>query len=256
MNNVRLSSCTFTIGAAAALLAGCGGSQPPLGAPGAMPQNTAAHGSKTFNYFGSEQHFKVPRGVTQLTVTARGASGPYGATGSYCTVIGGLGGVVKATIPVTPGETLAVFVGGEGTIGAVCGSQYGNGNGGFNGGGDGGRAGYNYYGDGGGGASDVRERGSALSDRVRAGRRWRRPRRQISGWRCGRRRRSPRRRGRQRRFWARRRRRRRRNAKAWRAPRQSRPVFWRVRSGASRPSRLARHGRQRRERRQVAVRLR
>ena len=166
MNNVRLSSCTFTIGAAAALLAGCGGSQPPLGAPGAMPQNTAAHGSKTFNYFGSEQHFKVPRGVTQLTVTARGASGPYGATGSYCTVIGGLGGVVKATIPVTPGETLAVFVGGEGTIGAVCGSQYGNGNGGFNGGGDGGRAGYNYYGDGGGGASDVREGGSALSDRV------------------------------------------------------------------------------------------
>jgi uncharacterized repeat protein (TIGR03803 family) len=35
-NRIMLSSC-----AAAAMLAGCGGSQPPIGAPGAMPQTTA-----------------------------------------------------------------------------------------------------------------------------------------------------------------------------------------------------------------------
>lgn len=108
----------------------------------------------------------VPTGVTHVTIVASGASGPYGATGHYCTVIGRLGGVVKATIPVTPGETLAVFVGGEGTIGAPCGSQYGNGSGAFNGGGDGGVSGYGYDGDGGGGASDVREGGCALSNRI------------------------------------------------------------------------------------------
>jgi hypothetical protein len=162
----RDSIGALCLSVAVALLAGCGGSQQSIGAQGVMPQNTAAHGSKTFNYSGGEQHFKVPRGVTQLTVTATGASGPYGATGSYCTVIGGLGGLVKATIPVTPGETLAVFVGGEGTIGAPCSSQYGNGSGGFNGGGDGGQSGYGDIGDGGGGASDVREGGSALTDRI------------------------------------------------------------------------------------------
>jgi hypothetical protein len=31
----------FALGLAATLLAGCGGSQPPIGAPGAMPQSRA-----------------------------------------------------------------------------------------------------------------------------------------------------------------------------------------------------------------------
>ena len=35
-NGSALSSCV-----AAAMLAGCGGSQPPIGAPGAMPQSHA-----------------------------------------------------------------------------------------------------------------------------------------------------------------------------------------------------------------------
>ena len=155
---------------AAMLFAGCGTSQPSIAVPDAMSNGSypAPHSkhSQTFSFTGGKQQFQVPAGVTQVTVVASGASGPYGATGYYCKVIGGLGGVVKATIPVTPGETLAVFVGGEGTIGAPCGSQYGNGNGGFNGGGRGGRAGYGYYGDGGGGASDVRQGGSTLSNRV------------------------------------------------------------------------------------------
>jgi hypothetical protein len=37
MGTVALSRFTLSISAAAALLAACGGSQPPIGAPGAMP---------------------------------------------------------------------------------------------------------------------------------------------------------------------------------------------------------------------------
>ena len=34
------SRCLFGISAATALLAGCGGSQPPIGAPGAVPETS------------------------------------------------------------------------------------------------------------------------------------------------------------------------------------------------------------------------
>jgi hypothetical protein len=74
---------------------------------------------------GLEQSFKVPAGVTQVTIAAGGASGAAGFGyyyGSYAAP-GGLGGRVKATIPVTPKERLAIFVGGSGS------------DGGFNGGG-------------------------------------------------------------------------------------------------------------------------
>ncbi|MGB6714988.1 MAG: hypothetical protein WBE30_15300 [Candidatus Cybelea sp.] len=36
-----LARCALTVGAAVALLAACGGSQPPIGAPGVMPQRRA-----------------------------------------------------------------------------------------------------------------------------------------------------------------------------------------------------------------------
>jgi uncharacterized repeat protein (TIGR03803 family) len=58
------------------MLAGCGGSQPPIGAPGAMaqaPDNKAQ--SKTFKFTGAAQTFVVPNNVTAITVTAYGASG-------------------------------------------------------------------------------------------------------------------------------------------------------------------------------------
>jgi hypothetical protein len=42
MKRLGLSRYALAIGAASALLAGCGGSQPPIGAPGAMPQSRAA----------------------------------------------------------------------------------------------------------------------------------------------------------------------------------------------------------------------
>ena len=67
MNRSRKGALCFTV--AFALLGGCGGSQLPIGAPRTIPQSRAiaqplAHGSKTFNYTGSEQYFKVPRNVT------------------------------------------------------------------------------------------------------------------------------------------------------------------------------------------------
>src|ERR1700734_1697106 len=41
MKNITLGRRALSLGAAAALLAGCGGSQPPIGAPGAVPQRRA-----------------------------------------------------------------------------------------------------------------------------------------------------------------------------------------------------------------------
>ena len=108
-------------------------------------------GSQVFAYTGAVQTFTVPACVTSITVTALGAQG--GGTA------GGLGGRAIATIVVTPGETLNVYVGGQPT------TQMGAG--GYNGGGaitalpcGGGSDGWP-----GGGASDVR-RGVPLANRV------------------------------------------------------------------------------------------
>jgi len=98
----------------------------------------------TFNYTGAQQNFTVPAGVKHVTIYAYGAG-----QGSVA------GGLVSGTIAVTPGESLAVFVGGTNS-----GST-----GGFNGGGAGSLSG-NSNGFGGSGASDVRRGGNALSNRV------------------------------------------------------------------------------------------
>jgi len=100
----------------------------------------AAPCSSNFFYTGSQQSFTVPAGVTQVTVGANGASGS-GATA-------GLGGSVTATIPVLPGQILNVYVGGIG---------------GFNGSGASGGDG---CGSPGGDASDVRQFGNGLAQRV------------------------------------------------------------------------------------------
>jgi hypothetical protein len=95
----------------------------------------------TFGFTGSPQSFVVPAGVTTLQVDAVGNSG----TGIQNVQWWGVGGRVQARLPVTPGETLTITVGGNGQITA----------GGFNGGGAPGTNGL--YG--GGGATDIR-RGS------------------------------------------------------------------------------------------------
>jgi len=154
----------LTIGAAA-LFAGCGGSEPlatiPVGTANALQPKP---GNKTFYYTGQRQKFVVPRGVTRIEVLAFGAAGA-GVRGVGCDAgvvlldtgpCFGRGGRVEAEIPVKPGEKLYVNVGGKG------GSEAG----GFNGGGNPGITGSYGYGNGGGGASDIREGGHSLKERI------------------------------------------------------------------------------------------
>lgn len=109
--------------------------------PGALAPNNPSlrTGQKTFDYTGGKQLFTVPARVKKITITADGASG---AGSSY--YAGGRGGLVTATITVTPDQELAVFVGGSGD------------HGGFNGGGAGSIGSSSQASGVGGGASDVR----------------------------------------------------------------------------------------------------
>jgi hypothetical protein len=147
---LRSSRYTLVACLAIAALAGCGGHT----GGGVLPNNAAPNSfpyHKTFYYTGGAQNFKVPAGVKRVSVVALGARGAGSAEG--------LGGRVHAIIPVNPGETLLVYVGGNasGTTG------------GFNGGANGGQgwptsdASYGY---GGGGAADVRQGGDGLANRV------------------------------------------------------------------------------------------
>jgi Glycine rich protein len=104
--------------------------------------------SATFTCTRGPQTFTVPKHVWHLLVLASGASS---GDGEFASQPGGNGGRVKARIPVRPGESLVIVVGCRGSMAA----------GGFNGGGK-----ANGYGVGGGGASDVRQDGSVLANRV------------------------------------------------------------------------------------------
>ena len=125
--------------------------------------NMSNNETVTFSHTGAEQTFTVPGGVTSLIVNAYGGSGGRGA--SVNEGIGGLGGQVQATIQVTAGETLYIYVGGRGRITGSSGGSYWtkeNSAGGFNGGGAGG----SIQGGGGGGATDIRRGGNNLSNRI------------------------------------------------------------------------------------------
>lgn len=121
-----------------------------------VPSCTGTTGTLTcvFSYNGTDgtdgtvQTWVVPAGVTQVTVTAQGAQGGGG--------LGGLGGQARSKLTVTPGETLWLYVGGDG---GVLQTDNPPGPGGFNGGG------YGYFGSG-GGASDVRHGADDLDHRV------------------------------------------------------------------------------------------
>ena len=144
--------CALTVGASA-LLAGCGGLQLPIATTASNAAPSAVTHHAIFRYTGKKQTFKVPGGVTRIHVIALGGGGA-GSVMAH-------GGRVSAVIPVTPSETLVIYVGGAGTSST----------GGFNGGGAGGRTCYStngcgYSGYGAGGASDIREGGDALKDRV------------------------------------------------------------------------------------------
>ena len=109
-----------------------------------------------YPYTGAVQTFTVPAGITSISVDAYGASG---ATGADQT---GKGGRVQANLTVTPGDTLNIYVGGSRVYQGSVVSQ-----GGWNGGGNG-PSSSNYGGVGfpGGGATDIRIGGTALSNRV------------------------------------------------------------------------------------------
>ncbi len=115
---------------------------------------TAQQQQVTFDHTAGEQAWVVPAGITSIDVDARGAQG--GGTG-------GSGGRVQASLSVTAGQTLYIYVGGKG----VESSSTAGGAGGFNGGGSGGpRADGGISGNGGGGASDIRVGGNGLGDRI------------------------------------------------------------------------------------------
>jgi hypothetical protein len=108
----------------------------------------------SFPYTGAMQIFVVPACVTSISVDVSGGAGggeaALGAPGAY-------GGSVQADLPVTPGTTLYIFVGGKGDS---------LGNPGFNGGGAGANGSVGAPGGGGGGGSDIRVGGTTLNDRV------------------------------------------------------------------------------------------
>ena len=104
---------------------------------------------------GGEQAFTVPDGVTRVRVRAVGGTG--GKSGDVSgQETKGEGAVVTAEVPVRPGTTLYVLVGGNGAGWGPSSTTAGN-PGGFNGGGPGG-GGPSVFrnGGGGGGASDIR----------------------------------------------------------------------------------------------------
>jgi hypothetical protein len=160
MIDFRFGRHALGVSVATAMLAGCGGSQPPIASPQLRNSPRAPKQSQTFSYTGSEQTFTVPEGVTRVTIKASGASGQE----EYSYGAGAPGGLIVATVRVTPGESLAVFVGSEYL-------QYSTGYnrrgfGGYNGGGNAGEGSSSYSGDGGGGASDVRQGGDGLQNRI------------------------------------------------------------------------------------------
>ncbi len=108
------------------------------------------------------QTYVVPPCVTSVYIESYGAQGANSQDRLTTNATGGLGATVTGTLAVTPGQTLYIFVGGQGNI---------NGSGGYNGGGTGGTssAGSSCFGGpaaGGGGASDVRVIGMTLTDRI------------------------------------------------------------------------------------------
>ena len=104
-------------------------------------------GSQIFTYTGAQQTFSVPNCATQVTIAAYGAQG----TAAYSSYgyVPGYGGMAQGVLSTSGGSTLYVYVGGSN---------------GYNGGAAGWSGSTRTCN--GGGASDVRVGGTALSDRV------------------------------------------------------------------------------------------
>ncbi|MER7848157.1 glycine-rich protein [Kitasatospora sp. NPDC096077] len=138
---LTLAAGVFCVAAAPVALSGSAHAQGTCTVSG--PTTTC-----TFASTGAEQTFTVPTGVSQVDVTAIGASG--GKEGVNNTP-GGRGAQVSGTLGgLSAGQTLYVEVGGTPTINTSACYVFSPCIGGFNGGGT------TRFGGGGGGASDVR----------------------------------------------------------------------------------------------------
>lgn len=102
----------------------------------------AATEQLVFSYTGDAATWRVPVGVTEASFLLRGGAGGAASTGGA----GGFGAEVRATIAVTPGETLTIVPGGEASAAGGAG---------FNGGALGGSIGPAVFGGAGGGATTV-----------------------------------------------------------------------------------------------------
>src|SRR5262245_40404156 len=69
--------------------------------------NAVVAQSVTYSYTGAVQTYTVPCGVTSIAVDMAGAAGGMAPGFAY----GNAGGRVRATIAVTPGQVLYVYVG-------------------------------------------------------------------------------------------------------------------------------------------------
>lgn len=116
----------------------------------------------TFYYTGAPEQFVVPETTTVIKATLHGGSGG----GEYIDNVW-QGGRLVCVFPVTPGETLNIRVGGDGS--RTINSQNGD-VGGYNGGGNAGNSieGMPHHSAGypGGGASDIRRGGDDLAHRI------------------------------------------------------------------------------------------
>lgn len=151
MTPSTLARYMLSISGAAAILVGCAANAGGTGGSPIVAFSKPATNQQTFSYTGAQQTFKVPSGVKSITVVADGAAGAFPKIGKKNKPGRGLGGRTQATVTVTSGETLYVFVGGLGSS-----------TGGFNGGGAPPYSG----GAGGGGGSDVRRGGNGLANRI------------------------------------------------------------------------------------------
>jgi cysteine-rich repeat protein len=114
---------------------------------------TCTFQSMVFSYVGAREEVVIPAWIDRMSIEVFGAQGG-GSTCCNSSVEddGGLGGWAYGIYTVVPGETLGIYAGGQGIVGA---------HGGFNGGGDGGM-----WAGGGGGASDVRRDNTASASRM------------------------------------------------------------------------------------------
>jgi predicted CXXCH cytochrome family protein len=123
---------------------------------------------RDFAFTGANQSFVVPSNVTTVSVTMYGGSGGgnwYGSTWDK----GGMGGKVTAVIPVTPGSTLTVRVGGMGMDYLYGGDGLVHTIGAWPNGGNGGRGNTVQGGGAGGGSSSILSGSSVLIEAGGAG---------------------------------------------------------------------------------------